>query len=86
MYPTINILSNNKKNITIFHLKIDIFTAIKYCCILYGHVCVMHTRLQGRLIDAFVFRCLDSKITFLYPKNLASLKPSMGAFSGCQHG
>ena len=41
--PTINVLSKNKKNIIIFHLKINIFTAVKYCCtgILYGHVCVM---------------------------------------------
>ena len=30
-----------KKNI-IFHLKIVIFTAVKYCCILHGRVCVMY--------------------------------------------
>ena len=30
----------NEKNI-IFHLKIEIFTAVKYCCILHGRVCVM---------------------------------------------
>ena len=30
-----------KKKITIFHLKIIIFTAVKYWCILHGHVFVM---------------------------------------------
>ena len=39
--PTINVLSKNKKNIIFFHLKINIFTAVKYCCILHGCVCVM---------------------------------------------
>ena len=39
--PTIYVLSKNKKIITFFHLKITIFTAVKYCYILYGHVCVM---------------------------------------------
>ena len=39
--PSINVLSKNKKNIIIFHLKINIFTAVKYCCILHGHVCIM---------------------------------------------
>ena len=34
--PTIYVLSKNKKNIKNFHLKIIIFTAVKYC-----HVCVM---------------------------------------------
>ena len=29
------------KNIIIFHLKINIFTAVKYCCILHGRVCLM---------------------------------------------
>ena len=34
--PTINVLSKNKINIRIFHLKINIFTAVKNCCILHG--------------------------------------------------
>ena len=38
---TINVLSKNKKNIIIFHVKINIFTTVKYCCILHGRVCVM---------------------------------------------
>ena len=32
---------HNKKNIKKFHLKNIIFTAVKYCSILHGHVCVM---------------------------------------------
>ena len=36
-----NVLSKNKKNIQNFHLKMNIFTLVKYCCILQGHVCVM---------------------------------------------
>ena len=39
--PTINVLSKNKKKIIIFHLKIIIFIAMKYCCILHGRVIVM---------------------------------------------
>ena len=38
---TIYALSKNKKNVTIFHLKIIIYTAVKYCSILHGHACVM---------------------------------------------
>ena len=36
-----------KKRIIIFHLKINIFTAVKYCCILHGRVCVMFPYLVG---------------------------------------
>ena len=43
-----NVLSKNKRNSIIFHLKIIVFTAVKYCCILHGRVCVM-TYAQGRL-------------------------------------
>ena len=39
--PTIYVLSKNKKKYQNFHLKIIIFTAVKYCSILHGHVCVM---------------------------------------------
>ena len=42
MYPQSIFLSKNKKNITIFHLKIIIFTAVKYRSILHGHVGVMY--------------------------------------------
>ena len=39
--PTINVLERKKKNIIIFHLKINIFTAVRYRCILHGRVFVM---------------------------------------------
>ena len=39
--PPIDVLSKNKKDIKNFHLIIIIFTAVKYCSILHGHVCVM---------------------------------------------
>ena len=39
--PTINVLGKNKKIIKKFHMKMNIFTAVKYCCILHGRVCVM---------------------------------------------
>ena len=39
--PTINVLSKNKKNITFCHLKITIFTVMKYRRILHVHVFVM---------------------------------------------
>ena len=48
--PTIYVLSKNKKNITIFHLKITIFTAFKNRCILHGRVFVMSS------IDNLIFR------------------------------
>ena len=38
---TINVLSKNKKNITIFYSEISVFIAMKYCCILNGYVFVM---------------------------------------------
>ena len=40
--PTTNVLSKNKKNITIFNLKIIFFTAVKNCIILHGRVFVMN--------------------------------------------
>ena len=41
-HKTISVpLSKNKKNITIFHLKIIFFTAVKICSILHRHVFVM---------------------------------------------
>ena len=46
----------NKKNIKFFHLKIDIFTAVKYCCILHSRVFVM-----------FVFDTADSSGEFSVP-------------------
>ena len=46
-----------KKNIIFFYLKIDIFTAVKYCYILHGRVCVMKRGVK---------RCLNFKICFLF--------------------
>ena len=45
------VLSKNKKNITIFHLKIIIFTAVKNCCILHGRVIVMRYSVSLSAID-----------------------------------
>ena len=46
-----------RKNITFFHLKINSFTAVKYCSILHGHICVM-SRIWGnwRLSRLLVLR------------------------------
>ena len=54
--PTIYVLSKNKKNITIVHLKFIIFTAVKYCSIgiLHGHVCVMNWGLRGSKLHELV--------------------------------
>ena len=41
MYPQSMFLANDKKNIKKIHLKMNIFTAVKYCCILHGRVFVM---------------------------------------------
>ena len=51
---TINVLSKNKKNITIFHLKIIFFTAVKNCSILHGRVFVMCASFYARLLQAGV--------------------------------
>ena len=45
--PTIYVLSKTKKNITIFHLKIITFIAVKYCGLLHGHNCVMESFRQN---------------------------------------
>ena len=39
-----------EKNITIFNLKIIFFTAVKYCCILHGPVCVIKKLLSGCIL------------------------------------
>ena len=41
MYPQSMFLSKNIKIVKNFQLKFPIFTAVKYCCILHGNVCVM---------------------------------------------
>ena len=47
MYPHIMFLAKIRKNITIFHLKIIVFTAVKNCSILHGHVFVMPLNITG---------------------------------------
>ena len=51
---TINVLSKNKKNITCFHLKIVIFTALKNLSIVHRRVFVM-TRARA---ESFSFRLI----------------------------
>ena len=41
MYPQSMLRAKIRKNITFFHLKIIIFTAVKYCSILHGRICVI---------------------------------------------
>ena len=64
-------MSKNKKNI-FFHLKIHIFTAVKYCCILHGCVCVMRKALFLGLVRfseysmlCFFFQFQDSLYQYL---------------------
>ena len=40
-------MSKNKKNIKKIHLKMNIYTAVKYCCILHGHVCNVFLEFLG---------------------------------------
>ena len=63
MYPTIYVLSNNKQNITFFHLKIIIFTAVKYYSILYGRVFVIigcHSVIPNKLITTLKLTLITS--------------------------
>ena len=53
MYPRSMIRAKIRKNITIFHLKIIIFTAVKNHCILHGHVFLMFW--SGFKRSGFVF-------------------------------
>ena len=41
MYPQSMFLAKIRKIFKKFHLKMNIFTAVKYCCILHGRVFVM---------------------------------------------
>ena len=59
MYPQ-SVLSKNMKIYKKKHLKIIIFTAVKYCSILHGHICVMRRWLvksaKTSLFDKFFFQ------------------------------
>ena len=52
MYPQSMFEKQKKKNIMIFHLKINIFTAVKYLCILHGRVCVMFRTLKHSIFKS----------------------------------
>ena len=54
MCTTINVLEQKKKYIVIFHPKIKIFTAVKYCCILHGRVCVMLFEQQEQIFHSCI--------------------------------
>ena len=44
----------------IFHLKINIFTVVKYCCILHGRVCIMIAYLiRFREIEMFLITSVN---------------------------
>ena len=66
---TINVLSKNKKNITIFHLKIIFFTAVKNCSVLHGRVFVMQS-IGSAAGHAFVVACVERR----FSHNLAQLE------------
>ena len=51
LFCRVYVLSKHKKNITICHLKINIFTAVTYRNIFYGRVIVMHVETAGLLFD-----------------------------------
>ena len=51
---SLNVLSKNKKNITIFHKENIIFTAFKILCIMHGHVCVMDLQFIRRFFFYFL--------------------------------
>ena len=51
--PTINVLIKNKKNITIFNLKIIIFKAVKNRSILHGRVFVMNIYGDFHIMSSF---------------------------------
>ena len=51
MYAQSMFKSKKRFFLIIFHLKINIFTAVKYCCILHGRVCVMIVLFLLMLLD-----------------------------------
>ena len=56
MYPQSMFYVNMKNVIYFFYLKMYIFTAVKYCCILHGHVFVMCGRCSVFLISPVFVR------------------------------
>ena len=56
-----------KKNKIYFYLKINIFTAVKYCCILHGRVCVIQVdpAILSRNNLFFIYNFINTAITYL---------------------
>ena len=52
--PTIYVLSKIRKNIKNFHLNIIICTAVRYCSILHGHICVMENHNRNTVFSGKV--------------------------------
>ena len=75
--PTNFILSKNMKIVKRFRLKIVIFTALKYCSILHGCVCIMATTGTAKLVAKRPVSWNIAKITFV-KKILAPAVPVMG--------
>ena len=72
-------MSKNKKNITVFHLKIIIFIAVKNCSILRRHVFVMimpmgTAKWMISLYIQSVFPCLDSRRSLVCISEISSLQ------------
>ena len=78
--PIIYVLSKNKKNVTFFHLKITIFTAVKYCSILHGYVCVMYCLHAHKVTPAPKQTLITSNIE--NHNRIAALELSVMNFSG----
>ena len=55
VYPRSMFWAKISKILHFFHLKITIFIAVKYCSILHGDVCVMHTHIEGLRRDSAGF-------------------------------
>ena len=70
MYTQSMFWAKIRKNITVFHLKIIIFIAVKYCSILPGHVCVMllhsksHKKCHKNFENWFIIENLTPKNDF----------------------
>ena len=72
------------KNITIFHLKIIIITAMKYHSILHGHVCVMSWSSPGQDVHCLPY-CLRLLGAFLHRMDNMSLVMRKPAFCICEN-
>ena len=73
--------AKKEKYYTVIHLKINIFTAVNYCCILHGRVCIM-TRMINKtrlnIFSALLEHLINSALLFV---NLC-LSPSLDCIEG----